>query len=43
MRRVGEIILEAFDAKGDAEVERRLRGEVLELCAAHPAPGVPVA
>ncbi|MEZ4504096.1 MAG: serine hydroxymethyltransferase [Dehalococcoidia bacterium] len=43
MRRVGEIILEAFDAKGDAEVERRLRNEVLELCEAHPAPGVPEA
>ena len=43
MRRVGEIILEAFDAKHDAEVERRLRAEVLELCAAHPAPGVPEA
>jgi glycine hydroxymethyltransferase len=41
IRRVGEMILEAFDAKGDADVERRLRNEVFELCEAHPAPGVP--
>ncbi len=41
IRRVGEIILEAFDAKGDVDVERRLRNEVLEMCESHPAPGVP--
>ncbi len=41
IRRVGEIILEAFDAKGDGAVERRLRAEVREMCEAHPAPGVP--
>jgi glycine hydroxymethyltransferase len=41
IRRVGQIILEAFDARGDVEVERRLRTEVRELCDAHPAPGVP--
>ncbi len=41
IRRVGEIILEAFDAKGDGDVERRLRAEVREMCEAHPAPGVP--
>jgi glycine hydroxymethyltransferase len=41
IRRVGEIILEGFDARGDADVERKLRDEVLQLCEAHPAPGVP--
>jgi glycine hydroxymethyltransferase len=41
IRQVGRIILEAFDAKGDAAVESRLRTEVRELCDAHPAPGVP--
>ena len=41
MRRVGELFVEVFEAPNDLEVAKHVRNEVLELCEAHPAPGVP--
>ncbi len=41
MRRVGELFVQVFEAPNDLEVAKRVRNEVLELCEAHPAPGVP--
>jgi len=41
MRRVGEMFVEVFEAPNDLEVAKRVRNEVLEMCEAHPAPGVP--
>ncbi|MSQ41663.1 MAG: serine hydroxymethyltransferase [Dehalococcoidia bacterium] len=43
MRRVGALIAEVMRAPEDAAVSKRVRAQVLELCAAHPAPGVPAA
>lgn len=41
MRRVGTIIASVLHAPDDQVAEERLRGEVAELCAAFPAPGIP--
>ena len=43
VRRVGELIAEVLAAPEDAAVGRRVRDEVEQMCAAHPAPGVPAA
>ena len=42
MRRVGTIIASVLEAPSDAVAGERLRREVAELCAAFPAPGIPV-
>ncbi len=41
--RAGELIAEVLHAPDDEAVARRVRAEVEELCATHPAPGVPPA
>jgi glycine hydroxymethyltransferase len=41
--RAGELIAEVLHAPDDEAVARRVRAEVEEMCAAHPAPGVPPA
>ena len=43
LRRVGELIARVLDAPDDAEVASAVRAEVLALCEAFPAPGVPAA
>ena len=43
VRRVGELIAEVLRAPEDAAIARRVRDEVEQTCAAHPAPGVPAA
>ena len=40
-RRVGELIAEVLAAPEHEAVAARVRAEVQEICAAHPAPGVP--
>ena len=40
VRRIGELIAEVLAAPEDAAVGDRVRAEVAELCAAHPAPGL---
>ena len=43
MRAVGRIIIEAIAARDDAAVQRRLAGEVSEIVARFPVPGLPPA
>ena len=43
MRAVGRIIIEAITARDDAAVQRRLAGEVAEIVARFPVPGLPAA
>ena len=43
LRRVGELIARVLDAPEDAAVAEAARAEVLALCEAFPAPGVPAA
>ena len=43
LRRVGELIARVLDAPEDAVVAQTARAEVLALCEAFPAPGVPAA
>jgi glycine hydroxymethyltransferase len=43
MRTVGRIIIEAITARADAAVQRRLAGEVAEIVARFPVPGLPAA
>ena len=43
LRRVGELIARVLDAPEDAAVAQTARAEVLALCEAFPAPGVPAA
>jgi glycine hydroxymethyltransferase len=43
MRAVGRIIIEAINARDDAAVQRRLAGEVAEIVARFPVPGLPAA
>jgi glycine hydroxymethyltransferase len=43
MRSVGRIIIEAINARDDAAVQRRLAGEVAEIVARFPVPGLPAA
>jgi len=43
LRRVGELIVRVLDAPEDAAVAATARAEVLALCEAFPAPGVPAA
>ncbi len=43
MRAVGRIIIEAITARDDAAVQRRLAGEVAEIVARFPVPGLPPA
>ena len=40
--RVGELIAQVLEAPGDDALAARVRGEVSEICAQHPAPGVPL-
>jgi glycine hydroxymethyltransferase len=41
MRRVGRIIIEAIRSRADDTVQRRLAGEVAEIVARFPVPGLP--
>jgi glycine hydroxymethyltransferase len=43
MRRVGRIIIEAIRSRDDATVQGRLAGEVAEIVARFPVPGLPAA
>jgi glycine hydroxymethyltransferase len=43
MRRVGRIIIEAIRSRDDEAVQRRLAGEVAEIVARFPVPGLPAA
>jgi len=43
MRAVGRIIIEAINARADAAVQQRLAGEVAEIVARFPVPGLPAA
>ncbi|MFL5685411.1 MAG: serine hydroxymethyltransferase [Chloroflexota bacterium] len=43
MRSVGRIIIEAIRSRDDASVQRRLAGEVAEIVARFPVPGLPAA
>jgi len=43
MRAVGRIIIEAITARDDAAVQRRLAGEVADIVARFPVPGLPTA
>ena len=43
MRQVGRIIIEAIRARDDEGVQRRLAGEVAEIVARFPVPGLPAA
>ncbi len=43
MRAVGRIIIEAINARNDEAVQRRLAGEVAEIVARFPVPGLPAA
>ena len=43
LRRVGELIARVLDAPEDAAIAEAARAEVLALCEAFPAPGVPAA
>jgi glycine hydroxymethyltransferase len=43
MRQVGRIIIEAIRTRDDATVQRRLAGEVAEIVARFPVPGLPAA
>ena len=40
MRRIGEFIAAALQAKGDDAIRARLRSECVEMCRAFPVPGV---
>jgi glycine hydroxymethyltransferase len=43
MRAVGRIIIEAINARADGAVQRRLAGEVAQIVARFPVPGLPAA
>jgi glycine hydroxymethyltransferase len=43
MRMIGRIIIEAIRARDDEVVQRRLAGEVSEIVARFPVPGLPAA
>ncbi|MXW23317.1 MAG: serine hydroxymethyltransferase, partial [Chloroflexi bacterium] len=43
IRRVGELIARVLDAPDDDDIAAGAHAEVLELCDAFPAPGVPLA
>jgi glycine hydroxymethyltransferase len=43
MRRVGRMIIEAIRSRDDATVQRRLAGEVADIVARFPVPGLPAA
>jgi glycine hydroxymethyltransferase len=43
MRRVGRIIIEAIRSRDDDATQRRLAGEVAEIVARFPVPGLPAA
>ena len=43
LRQVGALIVQVLEAPEDAEVTRRVATAVAELCAKHPAPGLPAA
>ncbi|MEA2576579.1 MAG: glycine hydroxymethyltransferase [Chloroflexota bacterium] len=43
MRAVGRIIIEAINARADEAVQRRLAGEVAQIVARFPVPGLPAA
>ena len=43
LQQVGALIVQVLEAPEDAEVTRRVASAVAELCARHPAPGVPAA
>ncbi len=42
MSRVGELIASVLEAPADERLAARVRGEVSEICAEHPAPGLPL-
>ena len=42
MSRVGELIASVLEAPADERLAARVRGEVSEICAGHPAPGLPL-
>jgi glycine/serine hydroxymethyltransferase len=43
MRTIGRIIIEAIRSRDDAAAQRRLAGEVAEIVARFPVPGLPAA
>ena len=42
MSHVGELIASVLEAPADERLAARVRGEVSEICAGHPAPGLPL-